>query len=217
MGMVPLHPKYCGFSLHWVSVWSVPNPEGTEPAGQAVGRMAQGAQDSLNAGCNDHHTWLLCRQRDGSNAMWQGCLHKWLHQGATWSCVCSVTVRCNCSTCKHKRACLSASSAGFKIGQLPTFIFRICAMALCSPHHYIFTRFTSNQGMKLYFAQNQFVLSLEKAQRRDCSLSWKFPLSMCVTLSHRSTDLFLQGELHAFTLTCTAVLWCLTDWYSFDL
>lgn len=87
------------------------------------GAVAQEAQDRLNARCNDHQTQLFWRQRDGSKAKWQGCLHKWCHQGATRSRVCNGIVRCNCSICKHRRACLSASSAGFKVGQLPKFTF----------------------------------------------------------------------------------------------
>lgn len=86
--------------------------------------------------------------------------------------ICNVNLRCSCSMCKHRQACLYASSAGYKVGQMPKFIFKTCTVDGCSPCHHIFTWLTSNQGTKLCFAQNQFVLTLEKAQRgRDCSLS----------------------------------------------
>lgn len=70
------------------------------PIGQSLpaklwGAVAQEAQDSWNVRCNDHQTGLFWRQRHGSNAVWQECLHKWCHQGATWSHVCKVIVRCN--------------------------------------------------------------------------------------------------------------------------
>lgn len=85
---------------------------------------------------------------------------------------CNGNVRCNCSICKHMQACLHASSAGYKVGQLPEFIFRTCTMDVWSPCHHIFTWLTSKQGTKLCFARNQLALTLEKAQRgRDWSLS----------------------------------------------
>lgn len=67
---------------------------------------------------------------------------------------------------------LYANSAGYKVRQLPKFIFRTCTMDVLSPRHHIFAWLTSNQGRKLRFAQMRFAMTLEKAQRgRDCSLS----------------------------------------------
>lgn len=89
----------------------LPNPSGTEPAGQAVGSfVAQEAQDSLNASCNDHQTRGCLETQAWEQCNVAGLSAQWCHQGATGSSVCKVTVRCNCSICKHRGACLSASS-----------------------------------------------------------------------------------------------------------
>ena len=86
--------------------------------------------------------------------------------------ICNVNVRCNCRICKCMQAYSYASSAGYKVGQLPKFVFRTCTIDVRSPCHHMFTWLTFNQCMKLCFAQKQFALTLEKAQRgRDCSLS----------------------------------------------
>lgn len=115
-------------------------------------------------------------------------------------------VRCNCSICKHMQPWLYASSTGYEVGQLPKFVFRTCRMDVCRPCHHIFTLLTSNQGMMQCLAQKQFALMLEKAQRgRNCSLSWKFPLTLWPVLSPRSTYPFLQVELCASTHMFTAV------------
>lgn len=91
------------------------------------------------------------------------------------------------------QACLHASSAGYKVAPLPKFILRTCIMDVCGPCNHIFTWLTYNQGTKLCFAQNEFALTLEKAQRgRDCSLSWKCPLTFWPVLSHRSMYLFFK-------------------------
>lgn len=44
MGMVPLHPRYCGFPLHWVSVWSVPSkPRGDRACWPSCGEHGRTA------------------------------------------------------------------------------------------------------------------------------------------------------------------------------
>lgn len=206
-----MHPKYCGFSLLWVCVWSAPSkPQWDRACWPSCGELWLRKHRTawMPAAMTTRHG-AVWRHRHGSNATWQGCLHN----GATKVPLGAVSARWLSGAIAAyanigKLAWVPAVESQFKVGQLLRIVFRTCAMAVCSPHYHIFTWFTSNQGIKLCFAQNQFALNLEKAQRKDCSLSWKFPLPMCLTLGHRSTNLFLQGNcMSLLPLALCSLVW----------
>lgn len=205
VGTVPLHPKYCGFSLLWFCVSAVPSKPRWDRAFWPGCRELWLRTVWMSGAMTTRHG---CSGDRGMGAM--RCGRGVCTSGATkvplWVVSAMWLPGAIAAYANIGELAWVPAGQGLKQGSLPKLIFRICAMAVCSPHHHIFTWFISNQGKKLCFAQNQFSLNLEKAQRRDCSLSWKFPLPLCHTLSHRSTNPFLQGELHAFTFTCAAVL-----------
>lgn len=134
-----MHPKYCGFSLLWVCVWSAPSkPQWDRACWPSCGELWLRKHRTawMPAAMTTRHG-AVWRHRHGSNATWQGCLHN----GATKVPLGAVSARWLSGAIAayaniEELAWVPAVESQFKVGQLLRIVFRTCAMAVCSPHYH---------------------------------------------------------------------------------